>query len=252
MVFLHGFPTCSYDFHQVLDILGSDTGYTIHDHLGFGLSSKPRKRKYSLMEQAKIALKLWECLGIESAHVIAHDYGTSVATELLALKQDGLEPVSIHSMILSNGSILIDQAHLRPIQRLLRSPLTGPITALLANFHTFRRNLNQITKNQISETDMRTLWALLIHNDGKLRIPAISNYLHERQAFMSRWLGAFKETTVPITLLWGKEDPIAHEQMVLSLQKERRQCDIQWLPCGHYPMLEVAGQYTQIIKRFVS
>ncbi len=251
IVFLHGFPTCSYDFNQVLTLLGSDVGYTVHDHLGFGLSSKPEKHNYSLIEQAKIALELWQHLDIRSAHVVAHDYGTGVATELLAQKQDGFEPVELRSMVLSNGSILIDQAHLRQIQKLLRNRWTGPITAYLANFHTFRRNLNQLTSQRISDLDMSVLWSLLISKNGKMRIPAISKYLDERQIFRARWVGAFKDTSVPITLLWGEKDPIAHRQMVFSLQKERTSCDIHWLPCGHYPMLEVAGQYTQIINRLV-
>lgn len=233
-------------------MLASDIGYTIHDHLGFGLSSKPRKHKYSLIEQAKIALELWQVLGIESAHVVAHDYGTSLATELIALKQDGFEPVQLQSVVLSNGSILIEQAHLRRIQKLLRNRYTGPITAYLANFQTFRQNLHQVTTTRISGRDMRVLWSLLVSDNGKMRIPAISKYLDERHTYRDRWVGAFRDTSLPITLLWGKEDPIANEPMVLSLQEERTACDIHWLPCGHYPMLEVAGQYTRIIKRLVS
>src|SRR5947209_6403208 len=84
LVLLHGYPTSSHDYHRVLPDLAAHYRVIVHDHLGFGLSDKPRDYSYALQEQADFALLLWQHLGVKSAHVVAHDYGTSVATELLA------------------------------------------------------------------------------------------------------------------------------------------------------------------------
>ena len=84
LLLLHGFPTCSFDFHRVFDQLAESFRVIAHDHLGFGFSSKPREYSYSLLEQSELAIELWRALGVERAHLVAHDYGTSVATELLA------------------------------------------------------------------------------------------------------------------------------------------------------------------------
>jgi hypothetical protein len=48
---LHGFPTCSYDWHAVLDALCEQRRVVALDFLGFGLSDKPDER-YSLRHQA--------------------------------------------------------------------------------------------------------------------------------------------------------------------------------------------------------
>lgn len=45
VVFLHGYPTCSYDWRHVLDRLG-DRRLVMFDFLGFGLSEKPRDQLY--------------------------------------------------------------------------------------------------------------------------------------------------------------------------------------------------------------
>jgi pimeloyl-ACP methyl ester carboxylesterase len=93
LVLLHGYPTSSHDYFRVLDALAAHYRVIVHDHLGFGLSDKPRDYSYSLIEQADVALLLWQQLGVTSAHVFAHDYGTSVGTELLARWNLGFRPV---------------------------------------------------------------------------------------------------------------------------------------------------------------
>ncbi|MFG2196844.1 alpha/beta fold hydrolase [Streptomyces sp. NPDC048639] len=57
---------------------------TTFDLLGFGYSDKPRRHRYSLLEQADLVEDLWRRLGIGDTALVAHDYGVSVAQELLA------------------------------------------------------------------------------------------------------------------------------------------------------------------------
>ena len=83
LVVLHGYPSASIDYYKILELWKSDFRVIIHDHLGFGLSDKPRDYSYSLIEQADFALQLWQKLGVQKAHLLAHDYGTSVATEII-------------------------------------------------------------------------------------------------------------------------------------------------------------------------
>ncbi len=127
---LHGYPTCSYDYYKCEPYL-SNYRVVIHDHLGFGLSDKPQKYSYNLEDQATIAIKLWKKLGIEKMHLIAHDYGTSIATEILALDNEHRLEIDIQSLVLSNGSMLIDMAKLRFIQKLLKNNISGPLVAKL-------------------------------------------------------------------------------------------------------------------------
>lgn len=77
------------------------------------------------MDHAEVALGVWRELGISRGHLLAHDYGTSVATELLARRERRLSPVGLDSVALCNGSVHLRLAKLRLSQRLLRSRLTG-------------------------------------------------------------------------------------------------------------------------------
>ena len=117
---LHGYPSCSYDYYAVLPIWTKKYRVVIHDHPGFGLSSKKSDYSYSLIEQADVAIALWQYLGLEEVHLLAHDYGTSVATELIARYNLGHEPVRLKTITIGNGSMLIEMADLIWTQKLLR------------------------------------------------------------------------------------------------------------------------------------
>ena len=63
------------------------------DHLGYGFSDKPSQGyTYSLMDQADNAITLWRKLGIAKAHIVSHDMGDSVMTEILTRKMNGQLP----------------------------------------------------------------------------------------------------------------------------------------------------------------
>ena len=121
MVVLHGYPTSSYDYYKVLPELSKHYRVIIHDHLGFGFSDKPLDYSYSLLDQADLALQLWQQLGVKKVHLLAHDYGTSVATEIIARNNNHELTIEIEKLTLCNGSMHIELSQLRTIQKLLKN-----------------------------------------------------------------------------------------------------------------------------------
>ena len=53
---------------------------------------------------------------------MGHDYGSSVATEIVARHNFGSDPIQLRSLTLCNGSMHIELANLRVAQRLLKAP----------------------------------------------------------------------------------------------------------------------------------
>ena len=77
--------------------------------LGFGLSDKPRPHRYSLLEQADIVQDVVADAGVGPVVLLAHDMGTSVATELLARDISGGLPFDLQRAVLTNGSVIIER-----------------------------------------------------------------------------------------------------------------------------------------------
>jgi pimeloyl-ACP methyl ester carboxylesterase len=251
---LHGFPTCSYDYARALPVLAARHRVVLHDHLGFGLSEKPAEFGYSLFGQAEIAAGLWRSMGIKRGHLVAHDYGTSVATELLALRQRGLLPMEIASVTLSNGSVLVELAHLRVAQRILRNQMFGKYLARLSSETFFKRQIRGILAKPEAATDaeLAALFEALIHDDGRERLSQISQYIDERTRFRDRWFNALTTSDVPLHLLWAKLDPIAvpaiPEKIFASVTGQNAR--LTWIDdLGHYPMLEDATRWAELAVR---
>ena len=122
VLLLHGYPSSSFDYRMVVPHLAGRARVTM-DFLGFGLSDKPRPHRYSLREQAELVQAVVAETTSNPVALIAHDMGTSVATELLARDLDGHLPFELQAGVLSNGSVILDRASLRPIQNVLHGPL---------------------------------------------------------------------------------------------------------------------------------
>lgn len=248
LVILHGFPTSSHDFHRVLPHFTKRFRVVVHDHLGFGLSDKPQDYSYSLFEQAEVAMELWRKLGITTAHLLAHDYGTSVATEVLARRERGACPVDLKTVTLSNGSVFIELAHLTPLQQLLRNKTLGPVAASLSSKIVFQAQLRKIfgTPDAVAKEELDAAWELLTHDSGKKRLPAISSYLDERFRFSKRWIGALAKLDIPAHVLWAKRDPIAIPAIAEALATTIPNVHLTWLEeLGHYPMLENPARWAE-------
>lgn len=241
IVILHGYPTSSYDYKAVLPLLSGNFRVVIHDHIGFGLSDKPANYSYSLMEQADRALLLWLKLGIKKAHLVAHDYGTSIATEIIARRNIGFEPVKLESLTLCNGSVHIELAKLKIIQKLLRNKTLGPLVARLSSKRIFQRNMQQLwfDKDKLSQAEIDSMWQLLIMNNGKAALPRITQYLRERVILWHRWVGALKASHLKSNILWGNNDPITGGDIARLHHSEMPGSTLRILDnIGHYPMIE--------------
>lgn len=253
LLVLHGFPTCSLDFRAVLAPLAERHRVIAHDHLGFGLSDKPADYSYSLLEQAEVALAVWRALGVERGHVLAHDYGTSVATELVARRERGGLPVEIESLTLANGSVHIELARLSLPQRLLRSKLVGPTFAALGSRPVFKLQLRRIfgRPKTVADAELDLLWEAVSLNDGRRRLAPISSYLDERVRFWNRWIGALTRFDRPAHVLWGRRDPIAVPAIAEALAAEIPGAALTWLDeLGHYPMLEDPARWAAAVLAF--
>lgn len=252
LVILHGYPTSSFDYYKVLPELSKKYRVIIHDHLGFGFSDKPLDYSYSLIEQADVALQLWKQLGLQNVTLLAHDYGTSVCTEILARHNTKQTNLQIKKLILCNGSMHIELSKLRTIQKLLKNKITGKWVAKLTKFSIYKKNLQNVyfDKSQVTEDELKEMWFQLEHNNGRKVIHQLSNYINERYFFWHRWIGALKETQIPTNIVWAKNDPVAVAEIANLLTKEIPNNNLYWIEnCGHFPMLENPKKWVEFVMK---
>jgi pimeloyl-ACP methyl ester carboxylesterase len=257
LLLIHGFPTASWDWHRLWAPLAEQYQVIACDMLGFGDSAKPRGHAYRLLEQADLQQALLAHLGIgEPVHMLAHDYGDSVAQELLARHQDGR--IKLASCVFLNGGLFPETHHPVLVQKLLLSPI-GPLIGRLFSRKKLAASFAQVfgpyTQPSISELD--DFWSLIAANDGPGVMHRLIRYIPERREQRERWVAAMQATTVPMRVIDGAVDPISGAHMVARYRELIANPDTVLLEgIGHYPQTEAADQvlahYLQFRQRLES
>jgi pimeloyl-ACP methyl ester carboxylesterase len=245
LVCIHGFPTASWDWHRVWEALCARFACVVAlDMLGFGFSAKPRGHGYSIFEQADIHEALLAELGMRRVHILAHDYGDTVAQELLARHDErragGDHGRVIESVCLLNGGLFPETHRATRVQKLLASPV-GAALARLTTEQTFARGLAGVFGPQTkpSAAEMHDFWRLVAENDGAAITHELLGYMAERRAHRERWVGALTTTRVPLRVVNGPEDPVSGAHMVARYRELVPEPDVAMLPgIGHYPQVE--------------
>ena len=250
LVLLHGFPSSSYDFRHLLPLIGDNATLTL-DFTGFGLSDKPRGYGYSLFKQADLVeAMVARRFPDREVFLVAHDMGTSVATELIARDINGTGSIPLAGAVLFNGSIVLDRATLTPSQRLLRSPV-GSLAARLSNERVFRQQFGSVfsAAHPLTGEEAEDQWELICHGGGRTLGHELIAYLDERITHADRWHGAIRDWPRNLSLIWGLQDPVATSEVLAALRDLRPGVHVTELPeLGHYPQLEDPEQVADAIR----
>lgn len=275
IILVHGFPTSSYDYARSHGLLEKDFCVVMFDHVGFGFSDKPAGPEYiySIFTAAENALELWRQLKVHSAHIVSHDMGDSIVTEILSRRQRNMLPSQISneffkSVTFTNGGMRYSLSNFRMSQSLLKMPGVGEVLSSLmcklpqevTSFLT-QRQFESIWSPVYSDTermrqDISDIEAIIKLNGGKRLAHRTISYLHDRARFEPRWLKSLSESEIPFMVLWGDADAVAPIEIAKSLGEEGH-IGYKYLTgrtlkdVGHFLMLEAPEKWAKTISEFV-
>ncbi|MCB1305307.1 MAG: alpha/beta fold hydrolase [Leptospiraceae bacterium] len=275
LVLIHGFPTSSYDWSYVWDTLKTNYRLLACDLIGFGFSDKPLDYAYGIADQADIVEAMLVAKGIHSCHILAHDYGDTVAQEMLARQRErmhgslqparesasGSEKGGAHksrdalryeSVCFLNGGLFPEVHRPRFLQKLLISPLGSVVTRLI-NEKTFRKSFSEVfgKDTRPSDGELRAFWDLVQYNRGTRIYHKLIRYMKERRIHRQRWITPLLEPDQPIRIINGSVDPVSGHHMVERYVALVPQPDVVSLSTiGHYPQTEAPKEVVSAYMEF--
>tara|TARA_B110000259_G_scaffold36143_1_gene40643 strand:- start:30 stop:929 length:900 start_codon:yes stop_codon:yes gene_type:complete len=254
IVLLHGFPTSSWDWQPIWDELAKDYRLIALDMLGFGFSDKPNSRQYSIHGQADIVEALVKTKGLTNFHVLAHDYGDTVAQELLARQLEGAGSGTWLSCCLLNGGLFPETHRALLTQKLLLSPL-GKFLNRLTGYSKFSKNFSSVfgPQSKPSEQDLENFWWLINVNNGKHIFHNLITYMRDRIEHRERWVSALQKSTIPLAVINGSVDPVSGAHMVARYKELHCRLDYlaQLSVIGHYPQVEAPKEVYSHYQHFI-
>jgi pimeloyl-ACP methyl ester carboxylesterase len=256
LVLLHGFPTSSFMFRELIPRLADTFHVIAPDHLGFGLSDAPTVDEfdYTFDALSDLTETLLDELGVDRYAIYVQDYGAPIGWRL-ALRR----PDAITAIVTQNGNGY-DEGFVESFWTAVwdyqreQNPDTeaGVRTAL---------SLEGIRWQYVAGVKDETLvspdtWlhdAALVARPGndlvQLKLfrdyatnaplyPALHSYLRSHQ--------------VPVLAVWGQEDPIFGPDGARAFGKDSPDAEIHLLDGGHFLLETAVDEVAELMRRFLT
>ncbi|TEA01157.1 alpha/beta fold hydrolase [Mycobacteroides salmoniphilum] len=255
IVLLHGFPTSSFMFRELIARLAGDYHVIAPDHLGFGYSDMPLVTEFDYTFDALTELTqgLLDQLGLTRYAIYVQDYGAPIGWRL-ALNR----PQAISAIITQSGNGydegFVDEFWkvIWDYQREQTAEAEAAIRTALDVESVKWQYLTGVPDESAVSPDTWTLDSALLSRPGNDEIqlalfrdyatnapmyPALHNYL--------------RSSGVPVLAVWGRSDPIFGPDGARAFGRDARDAEIHLLDGGHF-LLETAGaQVADLIAAFL-
>jgi pimeloyl-ACP methyl ester carboxylesterase len=255
VTFLHGYPSSSLDAVPVLERLGGAARLLSLDLPGFGASAKPADHRYSIHGAADAVVALWDKRGVKSTVLLAHDYGVSVAQELLARQAEGASSTEIAAVVWCNGGLWPDLHRQTLGQQLLLDPEHGAAVAEAMDETALTTGLQGTwgTRRPMAEAESHAIWRSMEHEGGSRIAHRLLHYVADRLEHAHRWSDALETSPVPMRFVWGDLDPVSGSHVADRMEERmagwppgrelQRLADV-----GHWPPLEAPDEVADAVR----
>jgi pimeloyl-ACP methyl ester carboxylesterase len=249
LLLIHGYPFNTWDWAPLWNRLTERFTVIAPDMLGMGFSDKPVAYEYTVHDHADMHEALLAHLGVESAHILAHDIGDSVGQEMLArreFRQQAYGALRIESITWLNGGLFNETYTPRMLQKVMsRTPLGDIMSPFQGN--PLSRRLIEPTLNELFGPDtkpsrrmLELFHQILEYNDGARVTHKVGRFVNDRYTHRNRWVRAMRQTDIPMRLIDGPADPNSGRHMAQRYLEVIPNPDVVMLDdnIGHWPQIE--------------
>lgn len=249
---LHGNPTWSFFFRDIVSALKSANRVIAVDHLGCGLSDKPQDARYDLSAHIDRMEAFVRSLQIAKLHLIVHDWGGAIGFGLAARMPQVISKI----VILNTGAFRSTDIPKRIA--ICRAPYLG---------HFLLRGLNAFVIGALSMAVVKPLskhvragylfpygsWAHRIAIDSFVHDIPLAESHPSYSALVSIDKALVQFANNPIKIIWGGKDWCFHDGFLAEWRRRFPRADVHYLPkAGHWLLEDAKDEVPSIVGAFLS
>jgi cis-3-alkyl-4-acyloxetan-2-one decarboxylase len=250
VVCVHGNPTWSFTFREILQQVSDQARVIAIDHVGCGLSDKPQQYNYCLEQHIGNLARLLDELDLRRVTLLVHDWGGAIGLGA-ALRQPG----RIERLVLLNTG-----AFPPPYVpwRIAACRIPGIGTAAMRGLNLFARAALSMTLNRLQRLEPAVAAGLIApYKDWESRV-AIAKFVQDipRGRNEATWevLTRIEDSASvfsdrPVRIVWGLKDWCFREECLNRLISMFPQAKVRRLEdVGHYVMEEAAAEVIEELR----
>lgn len=237
VLLLHGFPSSSHQYRNLIPLLGSKYRVIAPDLPGFGFTEAPKGFKYTFETLAKTITEFLDELSISKVSVYIFDYGAPIGLRL-ALER----PNSIEAIISQNGNAYAEGFGdvWGPIQELWASENSAEarskVATAMLNFDTTKFQYeNGTPEGRTIAPESYTLDFALLERPGnkEIQLDLFMDY-RNNVGLYGKFQEYFRSSQVPLLAIWGKNDVFFIPPGAEAFKKDLPNAVVKFLDAGHF------------------
>jgi pimeloyl-ACP methyl ester carboxylesterase len=259
LLLLHGFPSSSHMFRDLIPLLADRYHVVAPDLPGFGFSDGPDREQfqYTFENLAAIVEVFTGIIGLERYALYVFDYGAPVGFRL-ALKH----PERVMALISQNGNAYEEglSAGWNPIQKYWKEPTNINRDALrdfLKPAATRFQYLHGVSDETLVAPESYTLDSALLIRPGndEIQLDLFLDYANNI-ALYPRFQNYFRMKRPPLLAVWGKNDPFFLPRGAEAFKRDNPNAEVQFYDTGHFALEthvhEIASAMRRFLGRYIS
>ena len=254
VLLLHGFPTSSHMFRNLIPALSDSYHVIAPDLPGFGFSAAPDRNhyRYTFEQLAKTILRFTEVVGIDRFAIYVFDYGAPTGFRLALA-----HPERITAIISQNGNAYQEglSEGWNPIQKYWKEP-SEQNRAALRQFLTPDSVKWQYTHGVSNATlvapESYTLDSALLSRPAieDIQLDLFLDYA-SNVALYPRFQEYFRSKQPPLLAVWGKNDPFFLPAGAEAYKRDIPTAEVHFLPTGHFALETHHREVADKVKDFL-
>jgi pimeloyl-ACP methyl ester carboxylesterase len=256
IVLLHGFPSSSHMFRDLIPQLSGSFHVVAPDYIGFGYSDAPdvTSFQYTFDNLAEhIEELLFSALGLKKFIIYVQDYGAPVGFRIAARN-----PEAIEGIVVQNGNAYAEGIGsgfdpLKPYWANRNAETEKPVREVLTKQTTIFQYTHGVKDVSLINPDSYTMDQLFLDRAGNDAIQL--NLLHNYQANLAHYAGwqQFFRSRQPKTLIvWGQNDPFFTVEGAKAYLRDIPKAELHLLDTGHFALEDHGDFIAERIVKFFS
>jgi len=253
LLLLHGFPSSSHMFRELIPKLSDQFHVVAPDYPGFGYSSAPSVSEYNYTfgNLSSVVEKFVNTIGLKTFTIYVQDYGAPVGYRIAVRN-----PERITGLIVQNGNAYNEglEGFWNPIRAYWEKPSeenAAKLREALKIEATKGQYINGTRNPENVSPDSYNFDQFLLDRPGNkdIQLKLFLDY-RSNPPLYPQWQAYFRKYQPPTLIVWGKNDQIFVAAGAEAYKRDLKNIDFNLLDTGHFALEEDGGLIANHIRRF--